>query len=110
MQVKIQIVCGIRCQLIFRGVWSNRGNKYEPKDTWWWNYDVQKTIHEKKECYKRLHHHKSDENIQKYKETRRNAKKTVSDVRGQKKYTDCVPKEKDENKMHTTDLHYVSLF
>jgi hypothetical protein len=89
------IVCGMRCQLIFRGdyrgVWSNRGNKYESKDTWWWNDDIQKTIHEKKECYKRLHHHKSDENIQKYKETKRNAKKTVSDVRGQK-YTELYRK------------------
>jgi len=25
-----------------------RGNKREPKDTWWWNDDVQKTINEKK--------------------------------------------------------------
>jgi hypothetical protein len=60
-----------------------RGNKHEPKDTWWWNDDVQKTISEKKECYKRLHHNRSDENIQKYKEIRRNTKKTVSEVRVQ---------------------------
>jgi hypothetical protein len=40
-----------------------RGNKREPKDTWWWNDDVQKAINEKKKCYKRLHHNKSDENI-----------------------------------------------
>jgi hypothetical protein len=58
-----------------------RGNKHEPKDTWWWNDDVQKTISEKKECYKRLHRNRSDENIQKYKEIRRNAKKTVSETR-----------------------------
>jgi hypothetical protein len=38
-------------------------NKREPKNTWWWNDDVQKTISENKECYKYLHHHKSDENI-----------------------------------------------
>jgi hypothetical protein len=25
-----------------------RENKHEPKDTWWWNDDVQKTINEKK--------------------------------------------------------------
>jgi hypothetical protein len=25
-----------------------RGNKGEPKDTWWWNDDVQKAINEKK--------------------------------------------------------------
>jgi hypothetical protein len=40
-----------------------RGNKHEPKDTWWWNDDVQKAINEKKVCYKRLHHNMSDENI-----------------------------------------------
>jgi hypothetical protein len=50
-------------------------NKHEPKDTSWWNDDVQKAISEKKECYKRLHHNRSDENIQKYKEARRNVKK-----------------------------------
>jgi hypothetical protein len=60
-----------------------RENKHEPKDTWWWNDEVQKAINEKKECYKRLHHNKSDENIQKYKEARRNAKKAVSEARGQ---------------------------
>jgi hypothetical protein len=37
----------------------------------------------RKECYKRLHHNKSDENIQKYKEARRNTKKAVSEARGQ---------------------------
>jgi hypothetical protein len=41
--------------------------KREPKDTWWWNDEVQKAINEKKECYRRLYHNKSDENIQKYK-------------------------------------------
>jgi hypothetical protein len=40
-----------------------RENKRKPKDTWWWNDDVQKMISEKNECYKRLHHHMSDENI-----------------------------------------------
>jgi hypothetical protein len=40
-------------------------------------------ISEKKECNKRLHHNMSDENIQKYKEVRRNTKKVVSEARGQ---------------------------
>jgi hypothetical protein len=60
----------------------DRENKYEPKDIWWWNDDVQKKISEKKECYKRLHHNMSDENIQKYKEPRKNAKKAMSEVKG----------------------------
>jgi hypothetical protein len=48
-----------------------RGNKCEPKDTWWWNDDVQKAISEKKECYKYLHHNRSDKNIQKLEEIQR---------------------------------------
>lgn len=31
-----------------------KGKKQEPKDTWWWNEDVQKAI--KEECYKCWHH------------------------------------------------------
>jgi hypothetical protein len=69
----------------------SRGNKRESKVTWWWNDDVQKTISEKKKCYKRLHHNKSDENIQKYKETRRNAKKAVSEAMG-RVYTELYRK------------------
>jgi Zn ribbon nucleic-acid-binding protein len=38
---------------------------------------------EAKECYKCLHHNRTDENIQKYKEARRNTKKSMSEVRGQ---------------------------
>jgi hypothetical protein len=68
-----------------------RGNKREPKDTWWWNDDVQNVINEKKECYKRLHHNMGDENIQKYKKARRNAKKAVSEARGQA-YTELYRK------------------
>ena len=68
-----------------------KGNKREPKNIWWWNDNVQKAINEKKKCYKHLHHNKSDENIQKYKETRRNAKKVVSEARDQA-YTELYRK------------------
>jgi hypothetical protein len=37
----------------------------------------------RKKYYKCLYHHKSDENLQKYKETRRNTKKNVSEARDQ---------------------------
>jgi hypothetical protein len=95
-----------------------RGNKREPKDTWWWNDEVQKAINEKKECYKRLHHNKSDENIQKYKEARRDTKKAVSEARGQA-YTELYRKldiKEDENDVYkmaklrerkTRDFHQV---
>jgi hypothetical protein len=49
------------------------------------------SINDNKECYKRLHHNKSDENIQKYKETRRNANKVVSEARDQA-YTELYRK------------------
>jgi hypothetical protein len=60
-----------------------RRNKREPKDTWWWNDNVQKTINEKKECYKHLHHHMSDENIYRStKKLKKNAMKTMSEASG----------------------------
>jgi hypothetical protein len=68
-----------------------RGNKREPKDIWWWNDDVQKAINEKKECYKRLHHNRSDENIHKYKEARKNAMKAVSEA-NDRAYTELYRK------------------
>lgn len=59
-----------------------RGNRRDAKDTWWWNEDVQKAIKEKKKCYKSVHHDKSEENIEKYKAAKKNAKKAVSEARG----------------------------
>jgi hypothetical protein len=67
-------------------------------DAPYWNPDM--TIREQRPgrhrlsgapYYKRLHHNTSDENIQKYKETRRNAKKTMSEARGQA-YTELYRK------------------
>ena len=37
----------------------------DAKDTWWWNEEVQRTIKEKKECYRRLYHDRSMDNIEK---------------------------------------------
>jgi hypothetical protein len=57
---------------------------------------------EKRECHKRLRHHRSDENIQKYKEIKRNIKKTMSEARGQT-YTELYRKlgtKKDENNVY----------
>jgi hypothetical protein len=82
-----------------------RGNKREPKDTLWWNDDVQKAINEKKECYKRLHHNKSDENIQKYKEASRNAKKAVREARGQT-YTELY--QKLDSKEGENDIYKIA--
>ena len=61
----------------------SQGNRREVKDTWWWNEDVQKAIKEKKDCYKRLHHDKCAENIEKYRIAKKSAKRAVSRARGQ---------------------------
>ena len=50
------------------------GSGGEAKDTWWWNEEVQKAIKEKKECYKRLYHDRSVDNIEKYKVAKKTAK------------------------------------
>ena len=58
MATNIQNVASEVC-----GVTKRSGG--EAKDTWWWNEEVQRAIKEKKECYRRLHHDRSVENIEK---------------------------------------------
>jgi uncharacterized protein YbcI len=55
----------------------------------------------RKKCYKRLHYHRSDENIEKCKKTRK-TQKTMSEVMGQT-YTELYNKldtKEDENYVH----------
>jgi hypothetical protein len=59
------------------------GGKRETKETWWWNENVQKAIKEKKECFRRMHLDRSVDNVQRYKVTKKTAKRTVSEARGQ---------------------------
>ncbi|XP_056695017.1 uncharacterized protein [Spinacia oleracea] len=51
------------------------------KDTFWWNEVVQQAIRSKRECYKELGKCRSDENYEKYKEAKREAKKVVREAR-----------------------------
>jgi hypothetical protein len=60
-----------------------KGVKCETKETWWWNEKVQKTIKEKKELFRRMHLDRSADNIERYKVTKKTAKRTVSETRGQ---------------------------
>ena len=53
----------------------------EAKDTWWWNEEVQRAI-EEKECYRRLYHDRSVDNIEKYKVAKKTAKRAVSVANG----------------------------
>jgi hypothetical protein len=52
---------------------TNRG-KREDKETLWWNEKVQKTIKEKKECFRRTHLDNSADNLEQYKVTKKTAK------------------------------------
>ncbi|CAH9115852.1 unnamed protein product [Cuscuta epithymum] len=52
------------------------------KDTSWWNDDVKQAIRNKRYCYKKLGTSRSDENIEAYKEARRQAKKAVKESQG----------------------------
>jgi hypothetical protein len=44
---------------------------------------VQNAIKEKKECFRRMHLHRSVDNVEQYKLTKKTAKRTVSEVKGQ---------------------------
>ena len=48
-----------------------KGSGGDAKNTLWWNEEVQRAIKEKKECYRRLYHDRSVDNIEKYKVQRR---------------------------------------
>jgi hypothetical protein len=60
-----------------------KGGKRETKATWWWNQKVQNAIKEKKECFRRMHLDRSVDNIERYKVTKKIAKRAVSEERGQ---------------------------
>jgi len=95
-----------------------KGSKGATKDTWWWNEDVQKALKEKKECYKRVFHDRSLDNIERYKVAKKIAKREVSEARG-RAYDDLYQRlitkegEKDVYKMarirdrKTRDLNQV---
>ena len=59
-----------------------KGSEGEAKNTWWWNEKVQRAIKKKKECYRRLYHDKSVDNIEKYKVAKKTAKRAVNVAKG----------------------------
>jgi hypothetical protein len=60
-----------------------KGGKRETKEIWWWNEKVQNAIKEKKKCFSRMHLDRSVDNVERYKVTKKTAKRTVSEARGQ---------------------------
>lgn len=60
---------------------ESRGTMPPSKDTSWWNNEVKEIIKKKRESYKLLGKSRNTENLEKYKEARREAKKAVRDAR-----------------------------
>ncbi|KAL6569658.1 hypothetical protein OROMI_014172 [Orobanche minor] len=60
---------------------ESKGNGPSSKDTSWWNEEVKQAIKTKRECYKVLGKCSSDENYERYKKARTEAKKAVRNAR-----------------------------
>ena len=60
---------------------ESRGKVQSSKETWWWNDEVQKTIRDKRYCYKNWQKTKNIEDLEEYKNAKKEAKKAVSDAK-----------------------------
>ena len=60
---------------------ENLEGKCNHLKNWWWNDEVQKTIRDKRYCYKNWQKTKNIEDLEKYKNAKKEAKKTVSDAK-----------------------------
>jgi hypothetical protein len=60
-----------------------KGGKRKTKETWWWNEKVQNAIKEKKDFFRRMHLDRSVDNVERYKVTKKTAKRAVSEARDQ---------------------------
>ena len=61
---------------------ESKGIGGQVKETWWWNEEVQEAIKRKKECFKGLHKCPNEENLQKFRQVRKDTKKAVRNARG----------------------------
>jgi hypothetical protein len=59
---------------------TKRG-KCEAKETWWQNENVQKTIKEKKECFRHMHLDRCAGNAEQYKVAKKTTKRAVIEAR-----------------------------
>ncbi|KAM1607617.1 hypothetical protein ACFX1Z_028180 [Malus domestica] len=51
------------------------------KESWWWNEEVQTKVKAKKECCKALYKEKTDENGERYRKAKQEAKKAVREAK-----------------------------
>ena len=54
------------------------GGKYVERESWWWNYDVQKAVKEKRDSFKKWQISTTTEDLADYRENKTNAKKAVT--------------------------------
>jgi hypothetical protein len=66
---------------------------------------VQKTIKEKKECFRHMHLDRSADNVERYKVAKKTAKRTVSEVRG-RMYDRLYQWQREEDEgHHSSKMH-----
>ena len=72
------------------------GGKYVEKESWWWNYDIQKAVKEKRDSFKKCQSSRTTEDLADYRETKRMLKKQWQLLRMQN-MRNCIPNSTAEN-------------
>ncbi|KAM1087697.1 hypothetical protein ACFX2B_013050 [Malus domestica] len=60
---------------------ESKGFAPHQKESWWWNEEVQAKVKAKKECCKALYKDRTDENGERYRKAKQEAKKTVREAK-----------------------------
>ncbi|KAM1068543.1 hypothetical protein ACFX2A_000499 [Malus domestica] len=60
---------------------ESKGSAPHQKESWWWNEEVQTKVKAKKECCKALYKDRTDENGERYRIAKQEAKKAVREAK-----------------------------
>ncbi|KAM1776975.1 hypothetical protein ACFX14_043659 [Malus domestica] len=60
---------------------ESKGFTPHQKESWWWNEEVQTKVKAKKECCKALYKDRTDENGERYRKAKQEAKKAVREAK-----------------------------
>ncbi|KAM1765238.1 hypothetical protein ACFX11_004391 [Malus domestica] len=66
---------------------ESKGFAPHQKESWWWNEEVQTKVKAKKECCKTLYKDRTDENGERYRRAKQEAKKAVREAKAREKKT-----------------------
>ncbi|KAM2624012.1 hypothetical protein TB1_031028 [Malus domestica] len=66
---------------------ESKGFAPHQKESWWWNEEVQAKVKAKKECCKALYKDRTDENGERYRKAKQDAKKAVREAKARDKKT-----------------------